>query len=125
MRSDLLKILARKEITKIPQRNSIDSYIRTILGQRNLAPVSGYCLPRFSGFEDSLELFTLPDILILCDNLCESEHVSDKRNTSSKIDIFTVGSTTRNKNFLEISFKTGRSKVSSRENFIISNKPVQ
>lgn len=100
-RSDLLKVLARKELIKIGQRNNTESYINTLLGQRNLAPVSNYCLPRMTGYDDSLELFTLPDNLILCDNLCDSESHDARANCH----IFTVGSVSRTRTFLEIDFK--------------------
>lgn len=118
LRSDLIKILARKELTKIPARNQTECYIRTILGQRSLAPVSNYCIPRFTSFEDSLELFTLPEVIVLCDNLCDTELISDRRNTSGKCDIYTVGSVSRNRNFLEVSIKTGESKAVSRDKYV-------
>lgn len=111
-RSDLLKILARKEFIKIGQRNNLESYVNTLLGQRSLAPVSSYCMPRTTGYEDALEMFVLPDCLVLCDNLCESESI-EKRGGCS---IFTAGSVTRNKTFLEVNFSSLTARQVSRAN---------
>lgn len=48
-------------------------YIQTILGQRNLLPLTPEICPQYNGFSSSLELFALPDYLVLCDNLLETE----------------------------------------------------
>lgn len=113
-RADLWKILARKELAKIKVRDSVSSYINTILGQRSLSPVSNYCLPRFTSHEESLDLFTLPDLLILCDNLCESGLAESRLHCN----IYTVGSTSRNKAFLKVCLKTGTAKTLTKDNFI-------
>lgn len=111
MRSDTLKILARKEITKIPQRDPIESYINTLLGQRSLTPVTNYALPKFTGFDDSLDFFCLPDYLILCDNLCETDRVE-----KGFSEIYTVGSTSRTKTYLELNIRLKSFEVKSKAN---------
>lgn len=113
-RADLLKILARKELTKVTVRNNVESFVNTVLGQRNLAPVSNYCLPRLTGYEDSLELFSLPDQLILCDNLCESGHVD----TRGKCDVFTAGSVSRQRGFLELDFINRDGRLISKDQLV-------
>ena len=111
MKADLLKILARKEFTKIATRDNSISYINTILGQRSLLPVSNYCIPKISSYESSLDLFILPEFLILCDNLCSTELAENRPGC----DIFTVGSISRSQTFLDINFKTGTCRTVSKE----------
>lgn len=89
------------------------SYAQTLLGQRSLAPVSPYCVPRLAAFDDALDLFTLPDTLILCDNLSDTEEIKSTENCK----IFTVGSVNRLKNYFEIDVRANRAKSVSRDYF--------
>lgn len=113
-RNDLLKILARKEFVKIAARNNSEAYINTIFGQRNLSPVSNFCVPKFTGFDDALDLFTLPDVLFLCDNLCETENAHQNMGRT----VFTVGSVLRNNCFLEVDYRTMDSRIVMKDKFI-------
>lgn len=114
IRADMLKILARKDIITGQPRNHLDSYVNTILGQRSLAPVSGYCIPKFAGFEESLEMYALPDIIFLCDNLTETQAVYGQKHLS----IYTTGSVGRNRCYLEVNVKTKESKAVTRDKFV-------
>lgn len=114
VRADMLKILARKDIITGQPRSHLDSYVNTILGQRSFAPVSGYCIPKFAGFEDSLEMYALPDIIFLCDNLAETQAVFGQKHLS----IYTAGSVGRNRCYLEVNVKTKESKAVTRDKFV-------
>ena len=114
IRADMLKILARKDIVTGQPRDYLDSYVNTILGQRSLAPVSGYCIPKFAGFEESLEMYALPDIIFLCDNLTETRAVYGQKHLS----VYTTGSVGRNRCYLEVNVKTKESKAVTRDKFV-------
>jgi DNA polymerase alpha/epsilon subunit B len=114
IRADMLKVMARKDIIIGQPRDHLDSYVNTILGQRSLVPVSGYCIPKFAGFEDSLEMYALPDIIFLCDNLTETKAVYGQKHLS----IYTTGSVGRNRCYLEVNVKTKESKAVTRDKFV-------
>lgn len=77
-----MKPIARKEVFDFKREGNVDiktSYINTILGQRNLLPLTPDICPQFNGYSSSLELFSLPDYLVLCDNLLEMDLVNVKQ----------------------------------------------
>ena len=80
MRSETLKALSRREVITF-KREKIDSaelLVNTILGQRNLVPLSKTIFPKLMQYEASLELFSLPDVVILCDNFVKFDRMFKK-----------------------------------------------
>lgn len=72
MRNETLLALARRELCELTRSSSnSENFIKTILGQRNLLPLSSSIFPQNLGYAQTLELFKLPDFVVYCDSYLE------------------------------------------------------
>lgn len=105
MRNESLLALSRLEIFDFDRQKMglsktsskiHECFVNTIIGQRDMIPVANRIFPRFPGEFNALELFTLPDYLIFCDNFLKFNNKpfekSDESMNENPCNVVTVGS---------------------------------